>query len=604
MGADVRNFKVIVSELDAHRDKLQRQLWSDFRKVGDEDKRFRAGLALARYAPDEDQWTDDDAKFLVDSLLSQIPEDQPLYRDFLAEVNVRLYPELKRAFLDPRGKERQTVGAARAFAEFAADDLTRIADVAVQSSPEQWQVLAPVFDRASPADVGSVLRPLASQQPVDSLSPIQRVTLGKRRAGAAIALLRNGNREDMFDALRVTDDPESLTQFVHRCHERGVMPKELLECLEVADKSRQSKQGDERQIEDRVLFGILLALGEFSLQEIPDAERLIDLLADWYAGDPSSTIHGATGWLLRRWSQNEVARKVDQTPVPFSPDRQWYTLEFKSTIKKVPGRIGEEVKTYMTFIVIPAGTYAIGSPENEPGREEIETRHEVTIPRPFALLDREVSWVDATVYNAYQAIGMRNAVQQQSGFLMSLNDPWVVPNWYDAVMFCRWLTEQVGLGEAEQVYANPARLDPAKYPRDTDRASGGFPIEWPADLDARGFHLLTEPQWEVACRAGTLGSWSFGSDSKMLDRYGWFMGNSARRTHPGRIQRPNLRGIFDMHGNALEWCHDWFAAYPGGPNVREGQRARVYRGGGWSVPAETCRSAFRHSDPPALRINS
>ena len=61
-----------------------------------------------------------------------------------------------------------------------------------------------------------------------------------------------------------------------------------------------------------MLFGLLLALGEFRLDKLPESKRqpLIDRLTVWYAGDASSTIHGATGWLLRHWGQDEVARKV------------------------------------------------------------------------------------------------------------------------------------------------------------------------------------------------------------------------------------------------------------------------------------------------------
>jgi hypothetical protein len=141
-------------------------------------------------------------------------------------------------------------------------------------------------------------------------------------------LLRQGLVDQMFAALRVGADPESLTQFVHRCRARDVSPQMLLGALDAADKLRQTKTGEARQQEDRVLFGLLLALGEYRLEELPASARrpLVDRLAAWYASDPSSAIHGATGWLLRHWNQGELARQVDETPVAYSPDREWYTL--------------------------------------------------------------------------------------------------------------------------------------------------------------------------------------------------------------------------------------------------------------------------------------
>ena len=61
-----------------------------------------------------------------------------------------------------------------------------------------------------------------------------------------------------------------------------------------------------------MLFGLLLALGEF-LSDQPEAKRseIVDKVADWFANDPSSTIHGETGWLLRQWGQSDVVKRVD-----------------------------------------------------------------------------------------------------------------------------------------------------------------------------------------------------------------------------------------------------------------------------------------------------
>lgn len=609
LDADVRNFEVVRNELALHKDELLEEFWTAFRDESDEKRRFRAGLALAKYAHNDEQWTADDAKFLVDTLLGQIPEDQPLYRRFLMDTKDRLYAELKRAFLDPEGKERQALGAAKAFAEYALDDIGRIADVAAEATVEQWQVLYSVLEDASPEPIHAALRPVVSEHPAEMLSPLDRVSFGKRRAGAAITLLRKGDREQIFDAFRVADDPESLTQFVHRCRARGVTPEELLECLDIADRQRQSQSSQKREMEDRVLFGILLALGEFPVKDVPDSKSLIERLADWHANDPSSAIHGATGWLLRHWGQEEVARQVDQTPVPYSADRQWYTLEIKGQAGGVLGLGSREVTTYTTFVVIPAGTYTIGSSANEPERYANENRHEVTITRPFAVLDREVTWAEAAMYDARLASTMRSVLEKKNSWSIGLNEPWVIMNWYNSVRFCRWLSTQAGLGEHEQAYANPATLDKTKFPADPNPDAGGFPKDWPVDLDRRGFRLLTEAEWEVACRAGAGMRWSFGSDVGLLDRYGWFLENSGKRAHEVRLKRPNLRGMFDMHGNAFEWCHDWDASYLEG-SVLENPRGpgtghyRVYRGGSWGNSARNCHSSKRFNFGPTLRFDS
>ena len=90
----------------------------------------------------------------------------------------------------------------------------------------------------------------------------------------------------------------------------------------------------------------------------------------------------------------------------------------------------------------------------------------------------------------------------------------------------------------------------------------------------------------------------------LLSQYGWSEANSGKRTQLSRSLRPNLRGLFDTHGNVWEWCHDWYsfrrdvnAEDPFGPPAGS---SRVLRGGGWSLNASYCRSANRGNYQPTL----
>ena len=416
-----------------------------------------------------------------------------------------------------------------------------------------------------------------------------RLSLAKRQAGSAIALLRQGEREKIFSALRVTDDPESLTQFVHRCRARGVSIGELWECVQIVERTRPALRGDGRRLEDRVLFGLLLAMGEFSLSDIPGDQRdsTVQQLATWYRDDPSSTIHGVSGWLLRHWQQTDVARKVDETTLAYDPQREWFTLAIPA---------GDQT-FFQTYVVIPPGDYDIGSPGNEPDRANNERRHTVRITRPFALLDREVTRAE---FEASAVISLN--VDQYSP---SPQHPMVAPSWYDSVRFCRWQTTQAGLSEDDQCYPDPKSLDSSVYPADPDPAASGAPQNWPLRLEQRGFRLPTEAEWEIAARSGTRTTYGFGEDVSLLDRYAWFQDNSGRQTQLPRTLRPNLAGLFDLHGNAFEWCHDWYGSYgsTSDPLGVAGGSARVLRGGSWNFDAAICRAAHRLTIVPTFRTS-
>jgi len=239
------------------------------------------------------------------------------------------------------------------------------------------------------------LSKIAATLPEAELGSVERVSFGQRRANAAVTLLRLGASEKVLPVFVMTDDPEALSQFIFRCRPRGVGIDALLDLLELVSSERQ---GASRRF-DAQKYAILLAIGEFTLMEIPSSRRepLLKQLSDTYRTDPSSGVHSAAGWLLRNWGQAEVVREVDQTPVPYSLDREWFTLAITVTPKSPPKPKEEPGKEkgeselepatleppveplppktfYYTFIVFPSGSSEIGSVADEPDRHKSESR--------------------------------------------------------------------------------------------------------------------------------------------------------------------------------------------------------------------------------------
>ena len=223
----------------------------------------------------------------------------------------------------------------------------------------------------------------------------------------------------------------------------------------------------------------------------------------------------------------------------------------------------------MKLLLIPKGTFMMGSPESEQGRNENETQHEVTISKDYYLGVYEVTQAQ------YEKVMGKNLSYFQGAKVGNENADLPVENvsWDEAVKFCKKLSALPEEKKAGRVYRLP-----------------------------------TEAEWEYACRAGSKTAYSFDDEEGLLPEYGWFSRNSSRRTHTVGLLEPNAWGLHDMHGNVWEWCSDWYEEYPKGavsdPTGPKEGSSRVYRGGYWSNVAAFCRSANRHWIGPSSRRNS
>jgi formylglycine-generating enzyme required for sulfatase activity len=626
------------------------QLTEQFRcllrdQKADPQRRFRAALALADYVAEPAWWTEPDLKFVAEQLVSSNSEFQPLLRDALRPIQARLLGDLEQTFANSRATDAQRLSAANAFADFAAGDIARLSRLLAVATPEQFDVLYPIVAAGRTPSTIEDLRQVAAALPPKEMGSVERIAYGQRRANAAVTMLRLGEQQKVLPVFEWTDDPEALTQFIFRCRPRGVVVDALLDCLERASDSPANRCPRDAR------YALLLALGEFTPEEVPESRRdaLVKQLADWYRRDPSSGVHGAVGWLLRRWGQRDVADRVDQTPIPYSPDRAWFTLAITVTpaptsqpregsparnsgANSTPAKparsaqlnAGESPKPeargeaanpkppepagpprsttfHYTFIVFPAGEYTIGSVNDEPVRQKDEVRHKVKLTRPFALLDREVTFKELMAFRPYYEENMRqfDASPQDAGFGI---------DWYDSVGFCRWLGKQMGLPESEQAYPDPESLNKEAYPREPNPTASWAPRNWPLKLGGRGFRLPMEAEWEVADRGGARTEFGHGGDVSLLDRFAWFVDNSGKHVHPPRELRPSPRGFFDLSGNLYEWTHDWWylgydTAAPTDPTGPKAGSIRVLRGGSWGDDAAYCRAAYRYTHDPAARTD-
>lgn len=171
------------------------------------------------------------------------------------------------------------------------------------------------------------------------------------------------------------------------------------------------------------------------------------------------------------------------------------------------------------------------------------------------------------------------------------------------------------------------------YPATPVRASDADAFCWElSQKEGATYRLLTEAEWEYACRAGTLTRFYFGDNAALMGTHAWFRENTydsrAKSAQEVGRKQPNPFGLHDMYGNVGEWCAEAYVdLLPGGEDPveingvsnrvfrggdwNEGRACRplrelvvsdrVFRGGNWSVSSEVCRSALRDHAPPDFR---
>ena len=263
--------------------------------------------------------------------------------------------------------------------------------------------------------------------------------------------------------------------------------------------------------------------------------------------------------------------------------------EMKAYTEKIHGTDAK-----FDLVPIPGGEYLIGSPETEPKRGADEGPQRKVKIAPFWMGKCEVTWDEYDVWNHNLDIKKRKVLK---------------------------------INPTPQDLAADAVTHPTKPYTDMTFGMGhdGYPAicmtqlaaktycQWLSAKTGHYYRLPTEAEWEYACRAGTTTAYSFGDDAAELADYAWFKDNSDGQYQKVGQKKPNPWGLYDMHGNVMEWTLDQYLpdAYSKLPADKATLRpffpsTKIYphpaRGGSWEDEPELLRSAARAKSDPIWKI--
>src|SRR5215217_7340554 len=245
------------------------------------------------------------------------------------------------------------------------------------------------------------------------------------------------------------------------------------------------------------------------------------------------------------------------------------TVEQEKTQAAKPGsEFNECANGCPVMIVLPAGKFIMGSPENEPDWHASEgPPHEVTVAKPFAVSKFEVTFDDWDACVAAAAC------------------PRVLDSW----------------GRGDMPVINVSWNDAKRY------------VAWVSQVTGEEYRLLTESEWEYAARAGANTPFSWGDDPAAGNANCGECGSQwdGRQTAPVGSLKSNALGLHDMHGNVWEWVEDsWHETYDGAPSdgsawLQGGDPSyRVVRGGSWRNEREFVRAAVRFKRNVNVRFDT
>ncbi|MCA9168224.1 MAG: protein kinase [Planctomycetales bacterium] len=438
--------------------------------------------------------------------------------------------------------------AAGLVAEYAFDDPQQIARLIVDVDSDPFRALLPSLQNR-PKTVASSLQEVIDEpwtlariaaiagevSQLEVESQLDRVH--RRQATAAVTLWHLGNRGPALARLHSDSAAHLRYWIIHQLSHLDVSQEELIQAATTT-------------VDTGIQYALLLAAGD-AVPLSTSRQEIIEQVRTIYLNTTDPGVRSASEWLLTQRLNSDLNQGESNSTATqgiFGPNGHCFVY------LKAPGRID------------------LGSPASEYWRDEDEVLVKRDIDYDLAVATKEVT--------VEQFLNFRDKAVNRN-YAPTNDCPVNNVTLFDAIAYCRWLSELEGLAEDEMCYPSLPEIGSGMR----------FPDNW---LERKGYRLPTEAEWEYACHGGVSEARFFGSGSELAKDYVWSLHTADDHLHPVGLLRPNGFGLFDILGNISEICHD---SRNEAPERVDAADSFPRRGGDFTELNQNIRAARRYSVP-------
>ncbi|MBS0266142.1 MAG: SUMF1/EgtB/PvdO family nonheme iron enzyme [Planctomycetes bacterium] len=567
---DATQFSIVRDALLPHAETILGPLkeLAQTKMEGEDSESFRAACALATYAPHAEIWKSIGGE-VADVLVKA--KSRETWLASLEPVSESLLKRLQEVFRDPEAqKDGRNLEATKSLVVLLKNRVQDLARLLADSKPVQFHL---IFDQIKRTDPDQFVE-WAEQADESEI-------VWEQWANVAVALLKLGRPQKAWPVFAKRPNNEVRSQLIHLVHPLKVDPFQLIEGYDKTD-------------DNSIKAALLQALGEYPLDELYTAqssktEDFLKKVLEEFQTNSDASIHSSAEWLWNKWFKGDTSSKL-----PLAWQIQWKNrlaeIKYGLKEKKVDFDRYQKNSPRNWFVNNFGQTYVILDLETKPAGPN----------RLFAIATTEITrkrykqWKDKVNKNQPEVVIHSENGQEsrgkaefqfpedQANCMRRGGDSALVGiSWHEAARFCNWLSAEYGF----------KNMDDWCY---VDH--GGYMTLADNYLERPGFRLPTTEEWEFACRAGTNTSRYYGESTSLLPHYAFYLGGDNNSEGDvvdfvGR-RKPNDFGLFDMLGNAFEWCNDLSSIagqpVPENPNSDDPAAPRGNLGGGYSSPPGFC----------------